>query len=116
MADIVVCGDLEGEIEKSGELSKLKVLGSVAIFNQLDPSRDALVRRLSDRMGTHSHSRARRRIPCSIRREQELFQSSDILSVHLRYSALSDNFVNATRLSLRNRPRCWSIFRARARR
>ena len=27
MADIVGCGDLEGEIEKSGELSKLKVLG-----------------------------------------------------------------------------------------
>ena len=32
--------------------------------------------------------------------EKELFQSSDILSVHLRYSALSDNFVNATRLAL----------------
>jgi phosphoglycerate dehydrogenase-like enzyme len=32
--------------------------------------------------------------------EKELFESSDILSVHLRYSALSDNFVNATRLAL----------------
>jgi phosphoglycerate dehydrogenase-like enzyme len=32
--------------------------------------------------------------------EKELFQDSDILSVHLRYSTLSDNFVNATRLSL----------------
>jgi phosphoglycerate dehydrogenase-like enzyme len=32
--------------------------------------------------------------------DKELFQSSDILSVHLRYSALSDNFVNATRLAL----------------
>jgi phosphoglycerate dehydrogenase-like enzyme len=31
--------------------------------------------------------------------EKELFESSDILSVHLRYSALSDNFVNATRLA-----------------
>ena len=32
--------------------------------------------------------------------KKELFKSSDILSVHLRYSALSDNFVNATRLAL----------------
>ena len=32
--------------------------------------------------------------------EEELFRSSDILSVHLRYSALSDNFVNAARLAL----------------
>jgi D-3-phosphoglycerate dehydrogenase len=32
--------------------------------------------------------------------EKELFQSSDILSVHLRYSALSNNFVDATRLAL----------------
>ncbi len=32
--------------------------------------------------------------------EKELFESSDILSVHLRYSALSNNFVNATRLAL----------------
>jgi hypothetical protein len=30
MADIVVCGDLEGEIEKSGELSKLEALGFLA--------------------------------------------------------------------------------------
>jgi len=46
MADIVVCGDLEGEIEKSGELSKLKALGSVDIFNELDPPREVLIRRL----------------------------------------------------------------------
>lgn len=46
MADIVVCGDLEGELERSGELGKLKALGSVEIFNELDPSRDRLVRRL----------------------------------------------------------------------
>jgi phosphoglycerate dehydrogenase-like enzyme len=32
--------------------------------------------------------------------EEELFQTSDILSIHLRYSALSKNFVNATRLAL----------------
>jgi phosphoglycerate dehydrogenase-like enzyme len=32
--------------------------------------------------------------------EDALFRSSDILSVHLRYSALSDNFVNAARLAL----------------
>jgi phosphoglycerate dehydrogenase-like enzyme len=32
--------------------------------------------------------------------EKELFESSDILSVHLRYSALSDDFVNAKRLTL----------------
>ncbi|HEX2226013.1 MAG TPA: NAD(P)-dependent oxidoreductase [Candidatus Binatia bacterium] len=46
MADIVVCGDLEGEIEKSGELNKLEALGSIEIFNELDPSREVLVRRL----------------------------------------------------------------------
>jgi len=46
MADIVVCGDLEGEIEKSGELSRLKTLGSVEIVNELDPPREILVRRL----------------------------------------------------------------------
>lgn len=46
MADIVVCGDLEHEIENSGELSKLAALGSVEIFNELDPSRELLVRRL----------------------------------------------------------------------
>ena len=34
MADIVVCGDLEGEIEKSGELSKLETLGSIEMFNE----------------------------------------------------------------------------------
>jgi phosphoglycerate dehydrogenase-like enzyme len=32
--------------------------------------------------------------------EKELFQSSDILSVHLRYSPSSNNFVNAPRLTL----------------
>ena len=46
MADIVVCGDLEGEIEESGELSKLAALGSIAIFNDLDPPREVLVPRL----------------------------------------------------------------------
>jgi phosphoglycerate dehydrogenase-like enzyme len=46
MADIVVCGDLEGEIEKSGELSKLEAFGSIAIFNDLDPAREILIRRL----------------------------------------------------------------------
>jgi D-3-phosphoglycerate dehydrogenase / 2-oxoglutarate reductase len=46
MADIVVCGDLEGEIEKSGELSKLEALGSIEIFNESDPPREILVRRL----------------------------------------------------------------------
>ena len=46
MANIVVCGDLEHEIEKTGELSRLEILGSVEIFNELDPSRETLVRRL----------------------------------------------------------------------
>ena len=46
MADIVVCGDLEGEIEKSRELSKLEALGSIEIFNELDPPRETLIRRL----------------------------------------------------------------------
>jgi hypothetical protein len=46
MGDIVVCGDLEGEIEKSGELSKLEALGSIEIFNELDPPREVLIRRL----------------------------------------------------------------------
>jgi D-3-phosphoglycerate dehydrogenase / 2-oxoglutarate reductase len=46
MADIVVCGDLEGEIEKSGELSKLQALGSIEIFNELDPPREILIHRL----------------------------------------------------------------------
>lgn len=51
MADIVVCGDLEGEIEKSGELSKLEALGTVEIFNELDPPRDLLIRRLGGARG-----------------------------------------------------------------
>ena len=46
MADIVVCGDLEGELEKSGVLSKLEALGSIETCNELDPPRDVLVRRL----------------------------------------------------------------------
>ena len=46
MADIVVCGDLEGEIERSGELKKLETLGSIEIFNALDPPREILIRRL----------------------------------------------------------------------
>jgi phosphoglycerate dehydrogenase-like enzyme len=46
MADIVICGDLEGEIEKSGELSNLEALGSVEIFNELNPPREVLIRRL----------------------------------------------------------------------
>lgn len=46
MADIVVCGDLEHEIEQTGELSKLEALGSVEIFNELDPPREILIRRL----------------------------------------------------------------------
>ena len=46
MADIIICGDLEHEIEKTGELSKLAFLGSVEIINALDPSREFLIRRL----------------------------------------------------------------------
>lgn len=48
MADIVVCGDLEHEIEKTGELSRLRPLGSVEIFNDLDPNREIVIRRLRD--------------------------------------------------------------------
>ncbi len=222
MVDIVVCGDLEHEIEKSGELSKLASLGSVEIINELDPSREFLIRRLRGARavleirgrasldektlgqlpelemiastGPHridiqaatklgivvattpgastaavadhvcaltlalarhivsadNALRRRRwepatgfnlegktfgilglgRIGSAVARrmnafgvnliawgptltaeraaaaharfvsEQELFQGSDILSVHLRYSALSDNFINAARLAL----------------
>src|SRR5215470_14379239 len=46
MAHVIVCGDLEGEIEKSGELSKLEALGSIEVFNELDPPREILIRRL----------------------------------------------------------------------
>src|SRR6516162_5967754 len=46
MAHVIVCGDLEGEIEKSGELSKLEALGSIEVFNELDPPREVLIRRL----------------------------------------------------------------------
>ncbi|HXG51506.1 MAG TPA: 2-hydroxyacid dehydrogenase [candidate division Zixibacteria bacterium] len=46
MADIVVCGDLEHEIEKSGELRRLEALGSVELFNELDPPREILVPKL----------------------------------------------------------------------
>ena len=46
MADIVVCCDLEHEIQKTGELTKLQSLGSVEIINELDPTREFLVRRL----------------------------------------------------------------------
>jgi phosphoglycerate dehydrogenase-like enzyme len=170
MADIVVCGDLEGEIEKSGELSKLEALGSIEVFNELDPSREILIHRLrgtravlefrgrasldkqtlselpelemiattgphridieaSTRLGiivantpggSTSAVAARmaafdvnliawgptltaERAAAAHARfvsEKELFESSDILSVHLRYSALSNNFVNRTRLAL----------------
>ena len=222
MADIVVCGDLEGEIERSGELRKLEALGSIEIFNALDPPREILIRRLcgtravlefrgraaldketlsqlpdlemiattgphridieaatrlgivvantpavSTLGGRRSRLRARAYSSASYRQrgqrvaptelgagdgvqsrrknfgilglgrigsavakrmaafdvnliawgptltaeraaaaharfvsEEELFRSSDILSVHLRYSALSDNFVNATNLAL----------------
>jgi phosphoglycerate dehydrogenase-like enzyme len=222
MADIVICGDLEGEIEKSGELNKLAALGSIAVYNELDPPRDALIRRLrgaravlefrgraaldektlsqlpdlemiastgphridieaATRLGiviantpavstpavadhvcalvltlarhiisadgalrrrkwepiTGSNLAGKNfgilglgRIGSAVAKrmaafdvnliawgptltseraaaaharfvsDKELFQSSDILSVHLRYSALSDNFVNATRLAL----------------
>src|SRR6185437_13905382 len=34
--------------------------------------------------------------------EKELFESSDILSVHLRYSDFSNNFVNATQVDGQN--------------
>jgi phosphoglycerate dehydrogenase-like enzyme len=222
MADIVVCGDLEGEIEKSGELRKLEALGSIEIFKELDPSPETLMHRLrgaravlefrgraalgeetlsrlpdlemiattgphridvaaASRLGIvvantpsvstsavadhvcalvltlarhilSADSALRRRswepvtafnlagknfgilglgrIGSAVAArmaafevnliawgptltaeraaaaharfvsEKELFESSDILSVHLRYSALSDNFVNATRLAL----------------
>ena len=222
MADIVVCGDLEGEIERSGELKKLEALGSIEIFNELDPPREILIRRLrgaravlefrgraaldeetlsqlpdlemiattgphridieaATRLGiivantpggstsavadhvcalvltlarhiVSADSALRRRIwepvtafnlagsnfgilglgrigsavaarmaafdvnliawgptltperaaaaHAQLVSEEELFRSSDILSVHLRYSALSDNFVNAARLAL----------------
>jgi phosphoglycerate dehydrogenase-like enzyme len=46
MAHVIVCGDLEGEIEKSGELKKLAALGAIELFNELDPPREVLVRRL----------------------------------------------------------------------
>jgi phosphoglycerate dehydrogenase-like enzyme len=46
MADIVVCGDIEGALEKSGELNKLKTLGSVELLNEWDPPREVLIRRL----------------------------------------------------------------------
>src|SRR6476646_11906593 len=46
MADIVVCGDLEHEIEKTGELTKLRSVGSVEVINELDPTREFLIRRL----------------------------------------------------------------------
>ena len=222
MAHVIVCGDLEGEIEKSGELSKLEALGSIEVFNELDPPREVLIRRLrgaravlefrgraaldeetlrqlpdlemiastgphridieaATRLGivvanapgvstpavaehvcalvltlarhiVSADNALRRRswepvtgfnlagknfgilglgrIGSTVAErmaafevnliawgptltperaaaaharfvsEKELFQSSDILSVHLRYSALSDNFVNATRLAL----------------
>ena len=222
MADIVVCGDLEGEIERSGELKKLAALGSIGIFNELNPPREILIRRLrgaravlefrgraaldeetlsqlpdlemiattgphridieaATRLGiivantpggstsavadhvcalvltlarhiVSADNALRRRIwepvtafnlagsnfgilglgrigsgvaarmaafdvnliawgptltperaaaaHARLVSEEELFRSSDILSVHLRYSALSDNFVNAARLAL----------------
>ena len=46
MAVIVVCGDLEHEIEKTGELNKLQSLGVVEIINELDPTGEFLIRRL----------------------------------------------------------------------
>jgi phosphoglycerate dehydrogenase-like enzyme len=221
MAHIVVCGDLEGELEKSGELSRLEALGPIELFKALDPPREVLIGRLRGAravlefrgraaldkqtlsalpdlemiastgphridieaatrlgivvsntpavstpavadhvcalvlglarhiIGADSALRRRRWEPVTafnlagknfgilglgrigtavavrmaafdvnliawgptltaeraaaaharLVSENELFESSDILSVHLRYSALSDNFVNATRLA-----------------
>ena len=45
MADIVVCGDLEGEIDRSGESNKLEALGSIEIVNELICP-EILIRRL----------------------------------------------------------------------
>ncbi len=51
MADIVVCGDVEGEIRNSGELARLAAIGPVEIFDSMDPAREILIKRLSGARG-----------------------------------------------------------------
>jgi phosphoglycerate dehydrogenase-like enzyme len=42
MADIVVWGDLEREFQRSGELTRLEAIGSVEIYDSMDPTREQL--------------------------------------------------------------------------
>lgn len=46
MADIVVCGDLEREIQKSRELSRLDAIGSVDISDSMETTQELLIERL----------------------------------------------------------------------
>ena len=46
MADIVVCGDQEHEFQRSTELEKLEAIGSVEIYDSIDPPREQLIERL----------------------------------------------------------------------
>lgn len=46
MADIVVCGDLEREFQRSGELTRLEAVGSVETYDSMDPTREQLIERL----------------------------------------------------------------------
>ena len=43
MADIVVCGDQEHEFQRSTELEKLEAIGSVEIYDSIDPPREQLI-------------------------------------------------------------------------
>jgi hypothetical protein len=69
MADIVVCGDLEGEIEKSSDLSKLEALGSIEIFNEL--CSQAATQKLLDRLQIKSSYLLDTGLPnCGLNRER----------------------------------------------
>ena len=46
MADIVVCGDLEHEFQRSTELARLEGIGSVEIYDSIDSPRDQLIETL----------------------------------------------------------------------
>jgi phosphoglycerate dehydrogenase-like enzyme len=46
MADIVVCGDVEHEFQRSTELARLKSIGSVVIYDSIDPPQKQLIEML----------------------------------------------------------------------
>ncbi len=51
MAKIVVFGDVEGQIQNSGELARLNAIGPVEILESMDPAREIIIQRLRGARG-----------------------------------------------------------------